>query len=421
MGETTPPEDHGTPAFEGLRSARSTSRLHLIDHLRATGVGNHIPLQIVVCGDRSTGKSSVLEGVFEIPLSRGCTKFAIEFIIRHSLNTSRITATVKPHKHRASSEKNRLRTYRRELDGFLELPSVISEAAALIGIRGYGDGESAGSPAFAADILRIEVVGNTGLHLTVVDLPGIIGVAGEEQTEKDVELVNQLVDSYLKNSRTIILAVVQASNDIANQRVIQRARNFDKVGQRTIGIITKPDLINEGTQGRIASMARNEDTTKLKLGYFLLKNPTSIHIEAGISLGKWRQLEHNFFSSGSWQEHHLDMSRVGIEALTTFLRDLLDKHIEKQLPKVRKGIQKWLDISQKDLDALGGARSFVGDIRMFFTRLSTAFHGIAQAALHGNYHDLLRIASEPSRQKERRVALTNLVQSLKGSLVDLQD
>lgn len=80
------------------------------------------------------------------------------------------------------------------------------------------------------------------------------------------------MDSYLESPRTIILAVVQANNDIANQGIIERSRKFNKGGQRTIGIITKPDLINHGAESRIAALAKNQDTTKLKLGFFLLKN-----------------------------------------------------------------------------------------------------------------------------------------------------
>ncbi|KAK5017525.1 hypothetical protein LTR16_000588 [Cryomyces antarcticus] len=122
-----------------------------------------------------------------------------------------------------------------------------------------------------------------GLHLTVVDLPGLISVANEEQTENDVETVQNLVDTYITNPRTIILAVVQASNDIANQGIIQKSRRVDKAGQRTVGIITKPDLINAGTEKRIALLAKNQDTTKLKLGYFLLRNPTPTEIAAGVT------------------------------------------------------------------------------------------------------------------------------------------
>lgn len=115
------------------------------------------------------------------------------------------------------------------MEDFSEIPSVVSDAGSLMHIRGHGAVQD--GPAFGADVLRIEVVGDTGLHLTVVDLPGLIAVTSDKQTEEDVELVADLVDGYLESSRTIILAVIQATNDVANQRIIQRAREFDKAGQ----------------------------------------------------------------------------------------------------------------------------------------------------------------------------------------------
>ncbi|KFY95921.1 hypothetical protein V500_02612 [Pseudogymnoascus sp. VKM F-4518 (FW-2643)] len=270
--------------LEGLKSKKSTQRLNQIDHIREFRVGDHISLpQLVVCGDQSAGKSSGLERITGIPFPREdgvCTKFPTEIILRHSTETSRITATIIPTSARSESDKVILGAYRKELDDFTELPNVILEAATLMRIRGYGVNEGL---AFAADVMRIEVVGNIGLHLTVVDLPGLIAVENDEQTEEDIALVDTLIDAYLKSSRTIILAVVQANNDIANQSIIRRARKFDRDGQRTVGIITKPDLINKGTEGRIACLAKNESTTKLKLGFFLLKNPSPSQLESGIS------------------------------------------------------------------------------------------------------------------------------------------
>jgi len=275
LGEDASYEGKGLASLEGLGSTKSTHRLNQIHRVRANSVGDHISLpQLVVCADHSAGKSSVLERITGIPFPRQdgvCTKFATEIILRHNTEVSQITATVIPSSARSESDKVRFRAYRKELDNFAELPNVILEAAMLMQIWGHGVKEG---PAFAADVLRIEVVGNTGLHLTVVDLPGLIAVASDEQTEDDVALVARLVDGYLESSKTIILAVVQANNDIANQGIIQRARKFDRDGQRTVGIITKPELINKGTEGRIALLAKNEDTTRLKLGFFLLKNPS---------------------------------------------------------------------------------------------------------------------------------------------------
>lgn len=65
---------------------------------------------------------------------------------------------------------------------------------------------------------------------------------------------------------------MQANNDIANQGIIQKSKKFDQSGQGTVGIITKADPINAGTERRIAALAKAQDATKLELGYFLLKN-----------------------------------------------------------------------------------------------------------------------------------------------------
>lgn len=263
------------PSLEGLRSAKSTHRLDQIARVRAKGVGDHISLpQLVVCGGQSAGKSSVLEGITGIPFPRQdgvCTKFATEIILHHHEEETRIKATVIPHASCNKSQRERFPAYYRVLSDFSELPGVITEVGALMRLRGSGmdDGLT-----FGEDVLRIEVIGKTGLYLTVVDLPGLISVASEEQTEEDVQLIGRLVDTYLESSRTIILAVVQANNDIANQGIIQRARKFDRGGLRTVGIITEPDLINKGTEARIALLAKNLDTTKLKLSFFLLKNPS---------------------------------------------------------------------------------------------------------------------------------------------------
>lgn len=375
-------------SLDGLRSAKSTHRLNQIARIRANGVGDHISLpQLVVCGDQSAGKSSVLEGITGIPFPRQdgvCTKFATEIILHHDLERTRITATVIPHKSRGKAQRDQFQEYCRVLKDFSELPDVIRDAGALMQLRGQGVKDG---PAFAEDVLRIEVVGRTGLHLTVVDLPGLIAVANEEQTEEDVQLVSRLVDTYLESSRTIILAVVQANNDIANQGIIQRAQKFDRAGERTVGIITKPDLINRGTEGRIAKLAKNRDTTKLKLGYFLLKNPSPEQLDQGITLSERMRQETNYFFSAPWKEHGLDPERVGIHALREFLQNLLDRHVERELPEVRKEIKALLTNTEAELSSLGDERPSVAHLRMFLTRRSMEFYSLVSAALEGNYYE----------------------------------
>ncbi|KAK2759881.1 hypothetical protein FQN54_002615 [Arachnomyces sp. PD_36] len=372
-----------------LQTSKSTLRLEQIASLRASGVGDHIDLpQLVVCGDQSAGKSSILEGITGLPFPRQdglCTKFATEIILQHADCERTITATIIPHQSRADSIKEKLRGYKRQFESFTELPIAIEEAGTLMGIRGF-EGQTEG-PAFAEDILRIEVSGRLGLHLTVVDLPGLISVPNEEQTDDDVQTVHNLVNSYAQSPRTIILAVVQAGNDIANQSIVKKSRSYDKNGQRTVGIITKPDLINTGTEKRIALLAKNQDTTKLELGFFLVKNPTPTELAEGITPEQRQKNEISYFQSSPWKEQGLCMDRVGIVALRAYLQGLLDHHIEQELPKVRDEIRNLMAQTERDICNLGEERPTVAGIRVFLTSLSMRFNGLIQSALNGTYHE----------------------------------
>ncbi|KAI9932556.1 hypothetical protein MW887_008798 [Aspergillus wentii] len=368
----------------GLQTSRTFERLNQIDAVRANGVGDHIPLpQLVVSGDQSAGKSSVLEGITGIPFPRQdglCTRFATEIILRHQPGEKRARVTIIPHVSRAEEVSRRLGAFQRNIGDFAELPDIINEAAQVMGLRG-SDG-SHDAPAFSGDVLRLEVSGHTGLHLTIVDLPGLISVS---ENEEDVRIVRDLVDSYLKNSRTIIMAVVPASSDIDTQGIIQRARHFDKDGLRTVGIITKPDLINTGTEGRVVRLAKNLDNTKLKLGFFLLKNPTPVELDSGISLQARRKAEMNFFSTGAWYHQGLDLSRVGIDNLRSFLQDLLESHIERELPKVRQDVRRLLNELNEELAELGTERSTPSQIRVYLSRISSEFYNLVKAGVDGAY------------------------------------
>ncbi|EGR44068.1 uncharacterized protein TRIREDRAFT_71103 [Trichoderma reesei QM6a] len=361
--------------FDHLRTSKTSHRLNQIEKIRAHG---------------SAGKSSVLEGITGIPFPRKdglCTRFPTEIILRHAEGKSVVyTASIRPHTSRPAEVQQTLSTYRRDIDDLSELPQIIEEVSKLMNIRGYSNKND--GHAFAPDALRIEVAGPIGLHLSVVDLPGLISNPNEEQTEEDVEAVHSMVTSYLESSRTIILAVLQAGNDMANQSIIKLARKHDTLGERTVGIITKPDLINKGTEDMLALVAKNQGNIKFKLGFFLLKNPSPEELKGGLDLSARSRLEQRFFSSPDWVKQGLDMDRVGIEKLRGYLQGLLDNHIERELPKVRDEIRKLLAEKDDELQSLGFARSSTDLIRTFLTSLSMKFYQLLQAALDGNYHSI---------------------------------
>ncbi|KAK0886917.1 hypothetical protein LTR02_017711 [Friedmanniomyces endolithicus] len=372
----------------GLQSKKSIQRLEQISSLRACGMSNRIDLpQLAVCGDQSCGKSSTLEGLTNIPFPRAdgvCTKFPTEVILEHSDEQESITAAIIPHPLRSDQARARLQEFHANIEDYSQLPQVISSAGALMGLRGYGDNLT--GPAFVEDVLRIKVVGRTGLHLSIVDLPGLISTASEEQTEEDIQTVQRMVDSYIQKPRTIILAIVQASNDIANQRIIRKSKQYDRAGQRTVGVITKPDLINRGTESRVALLAKNQDTTKLQLGFYMLKNPTPTEMEQAIVASQRSANEYQLFHSSPWREQNLDAGRVGIDKLRGALQALLDQHVEKELPNVREEIRAMIRSTEQDLLGLPKERPTLAHLRMFLSELAMQYHSLTSAALSGDYH-----------------------------------
>ncbi|KAF3179721.1 hypothetical protein TWF788_007025 [Orbilia oligospora] len=376
---------------------RSKPLLQKIAELRAVGVGDHISLpQLVVCGDQSAGKSSVLEGITEIPFPRAdgvCTKFATEITLTHSNthSTAEITATIIPHAGRSEEEKSKLLAFKRRLKGYNELPDIIKEVGELMGLRGFGDDNSnnnTSGPAFGEDVLSIHEVSDKGRHLTVVDLPGLIAVSGDDQTEDDVDIVAGLVKRYIESPRTIIAAIIQAGNDTATQKIIKMAQKVDPSGDRTVGVVTKPDLINEGTEGRVVKLSRNEDTIKLKRGYFVVRNPAPKDLKGGtLSAEKRARQEADYFASPRWQQpdSQLNKSRVGMPNLFKYLQEYLEQHIKRELPKVLDDIRRLLKDADKALRPLGPERHEVVDMRAYITDLSLKYRDICKYGIKGTY------------------------------------
>lgn len=116
-----------------------------------------------------------------------------------------------------------------------------------------------------------------------------------------------------------------------------------------------------------------------------MKNPSPLEFEEGITFQQRAQDELGLFSSAPWKIQGLDESRVGIENLRLFLQEILDSHIEGELPKVREEMHRRLKGLDKEVAHLGPERSQQTQIRMFLTRVSSEFQPIVKNGLEGNY------------------------------------
>ncbi|KAK4130249.1 hypothetical protein BT67DRAFT_452580 [Trichocladium antarcticum] len=363
-----------------LCSKDQLALLDSIDRLRLQGINNYISLpQIVVCGDQSSGKSSVLEAISGVsfPIKGNlCTRFPTEVVLRRTPHLS-ASVSIIPNESRTEPEQKALRGFHEELAGFDDLANLVERAKLAMGITPHGR-------AFARDILRIEITGPDRPHLTIVDLPGLIHSETKNQTSADVELIKDVVKSYMKEPRCIILAVVSAKNDFANQVVLKLARDADTDGNRTLGVITKPDTLTPGSESEAmyVSLARNQEV-EFRHGWHVLKNMDSE--KSSPSLSDRDAEEAKFLNSGVWTE--LPLSSLGIDKLRGRLSKALLEQIASELPSLMNEIKDKYKSCRHRLEQLGDPRISPKEQQRYLFHLSQASQALVKASVGGNYNN----------------------------------
>lgn len=314
----------------GHTSITAAGYLEKIDQLFACNVGEHVPLpQIVVFGDRSCGKSSILEAITKISFPRDsglCTKYTTQIISRRAA-VKQIKASIIPAADSDAEHIDVVRAWHKDDLDLLDREQFLSTLSEVNDIMGIGQGKT-----FSNDVLRIEICSPAEQHLSIIDIPGIFRTPSAESgtTKADVGLVRSIVESYMENPRSIILAVIPANVDPATQEILQMAEYYDPDGQRTLGILTKPDLVDEGAEPRVLELLQGI-RHKLKLGWAVLRNPGQKQIEDP-SFDRDASERTFFQTTRPWNT--VEKAKVGIESLRTKLQEILTGHVRREFPKV---------------------------------------------------------------------------------------
>ncbi|KAJ9191829.1 hypothetical protein DTO164E3_8652 [Paecilomyces variotii] len=373
-----------TDALESLETHEQRRVLDIVSQLRKCGLDSVLSLpQLVVCGDQSAGKSSVLEALTGVPFPRKdnlCTRYPTEIILRRGVSHS-LQIKVIPDSERSAEDKTTIDGFRETITSFDQLPEVMDKAKQLMGIE--GGGESVGTQrAFARDVLSVEIEGPNLPQLTVVDLPGIIQSETKDASQSDVNMTVEITNTYISQPRTICLAVVSAANDYANQPILNKVRQFDPKGERTLGIITKPDIPPPGSETETAflELAKNKDIF-FALGWHVLKNRE--FKEAGISIQERNLSEQSFFRKSAFGK--LPKEHIGIGSLVNRLSSLLFTHVRQELPKLQEELDATLHATKSELDVMGTARTTTDECRMFLSQLGLNFYEIFKSAVNGHY------------------------------------
>lgn len=332
--------------------------------------------QIVVVGSQSSGKSSVLENI----VGRDFLPRGSGIVTRRPLILQLINIPSERHDKPASDDVHVPHTAasvagQNEWAEFHHLPGRKFDDFALV--KQEIDAETAriagNNKGINRQPINLKIFSPHVLNLTLVDLPGLTKVPIGDQPSDIEKQTRTLILEYIAKPNSIILAVSPANVDIVNSEALKLARQVDPMGRRTIGVLTKLDLMDHGTNALDILSGR---VYPLKLGFIGVVNRSQQDIRSGKSLSEALKAEAEFF------RHHPAYrnmaNRCGTQFLAKSLNSTLMAHIRDRLPDIKARLNTLMGQTQQELASYGN-KQFSGKehrgslILQLMTRFASSF------------------------------------------------
>ena len=319
-------DDKDNQLFKKLRKL-----INLIDQLRDAGVNEYIKLpRIASLGTQSSGKSSVLESIVGLDfLPRGdgvVTRRPLELRLCH-INSGQPWAIFEERKGQKFTD-------------FIKVRETIE---ALTDEVCKTDKNIVDKP------IVLNVYSPTCPDLTLIDLPGVTRVPVGGQPQNIEQITKDMATRYIKDPLTIILCVIAANSDIATSDGLKLAKEIDTSGTRTLGVLTKLDIMDEGTDAKKALL--NEEIP-LKLGYVGVKNRSKQDLLNKLSMSEATKKEREFFKSHPAYKS-LPAGYLGVDVLINKLTKIYFRIIRENLPRIVKSINDHIKTAEEELSLLG--------------------------------------------------------------------
>uniref|UniRef100_A0A3Q0R756 Dynamin n=1 Tax=Amphilophus citrinellus TaxID=61819 RepID=A0A3Q0R756_AMPCI len=297
----------------------------LQDAFSAIGQNSNFDLpQIAVVGGQSAGKSSVLENfVGKDFLPRGSG-----IVTRRPLVLQLINCPTEYAEFLHCKGKK-----------FIDFDEVRQE------IEAETDRVTGQNKGISPVPINLRVYSPNVLNLTLVDLPGMTKVPVGDQPPDIEHQIRDMIMQFVTKENCLLLAVSPANSDLANSDALKIAKEVDPQGLRTIGVITKLDLMDEGTDAR--DILENK-LLPLRRGYIGVVNRSQKDIDGKKDINAALQAERKFFLSHPSYRHLAD--RMGTAYLQKILNQQLTNHIRDTLPGLRSKLQSQLLSIEKEVE-----------------------------------------------------------------------
>ncbi|TXG50677.1 hypothetical protein EZV62_023201 [Acer yangbiense] len=278
----------------------------------------------------SSGKSSVLESIV-----------GKDFLPRGSGIVTRRPLVLQLHKLDEG----------REYAEFLHLPrkKFTDFAAVRKEIQDETDRETGRSSKQISSVpIHLSIYSPNVVNLTLIDLPGLTKVAVDGQPESIVQDIENMVRSFIEKPNCIILAISPANQDLATSDAIKISREVDPTGERTLGVLTKIDLMDKGTD---AAEILEGKSYRLKFPWVGVVNRSQADINKNVDMIAARRREREYFSTTPEYKHLAN--RMGSEHLAKMLSKHLETVIKSRIPGIQSLINKTVAELETELSRLG--------------------------------------------------------------------
>jgi len=301
------------------------------------GEGIDLP-QIVVVGCQSSGKSSVLENI----VGKDFLPRGMGIVTRRPL----VLQLINLPQPKSGEEDSKFV----EWGEFLHKPNELFYNFEDIRdeIQRETDRLSGKNKGISNMPINLKIYSPYVLNLTLVDLPGITRVPVGDQPSDIETQIRRMIMTYIEKPNAIILAVTAANTDLANSDALQLASEVDREGNRTIGVITKIDLMDKGTD---AMEVLENRLIPLRLGYIGVINRSQQDIVKKKLIRAALKSEQEFFANHPL--YRSIASRCGTPHLAKTLNKILMAHIRDCLPELKARINKLAAESQAELLTYG--------------------------------------------------------------------
>ncbi|GLB41529.1 putative TRAFAC class dynamin-like GTPase superfamily, dynamin Fzo YdjA family protein [Lyophyllum shimeji] len=352
--------------------------IQLVNKLQDTfsNLGGELDMpQIVVVGSQSAGKSSVLETIVGrdfLPRGQGIvTRRPLILQLVHTPIPTEPSPNAPPYREWAQF----LHIDKRFTD-FGEIRKEIEQET----FRVAGQNKGVSKLPISLRIYSPDV-----LDLTLVDLPGLTKIPVGDQPSDIERQIRNLVLEYISKPNSVILSVSPANVDLANSESLKLARSVDPQGRRTIGVLTKLDLMDAGTNALDILTGR---VYPLKLGFIGVVNRSQQDINSEKSMKDALDSETEFFRSHA--AYRNIAHRNGTKYLAKTLNQVLMNHIRDKLPDMKARLNTLMGQAQQELNSFGDSAIF-GDKNQqgaLILRLMTQFARDFVSSIEGTKVDI---------------------------------